>query len=147
MSFDIKLQNNNSEANRLNKSITDITTVTGTLKSETSIIDPIIQIQCNLSAIAKCNYMTIPVFGRSYFITDITSISNDIVEISAHVDVLSTYANEIRGCNGITGKQEHKWNLYLNDGSLKIYQNSNVITSLFPSGFTSQEFVLAVAGS
>ena len=146
MSFNITLQKNNSERNRLTKEISDLMTVSGNLKAETSIIDPIIMIECDLSAVTGCNYMTIPNFGRSYFVNNIRSIRTGLVEFSCHVDVLSSFASEIRGNIAIVRKQENNWNLYLNDGSFKVYQNPNILTKAFPSGFTTQEFVLAVAG-
>ena len=147
MAFDIKLQRNNSERNRITKDISDILTVSGKLKTETSIIDPVIMIECDLSAVTGCNYMSIPMFNRSYFVNNICSIRTGLVEFSCHVDVLSSFAAEIRGNTAIVRKQENNWNLYLNDGSFKIYQNPNVLTKSFPSGFTTQEFVLAVAGT
>lgn len=147
MAFNITLQVNKSERERLSKDIDAITTVSGVLKTETSIIDPVIMIECDLDAVVNCNYMTIPAFGRSYFVNNIRSIRNGLVEFSCHVDVLSSFASAIRGNTAIIKKQENDWNLYLNDGSFKVYQNPNVLTKAFPSGFTTQEFVLAVAGS
>lgn len=146
MAFDIELKTNNSEQNRLKKDTQTIMKVSGVLKEETSIIDPIIKIECKLSDVTGCNYLSIPVFGRSYFVNDIRSIRNGLVEFSCHVDVLSTYAEQIKNNTGIIKRQENKWNLYLNDGTFKVYQNPNVLTKAFPSGFTTQEFVLAVAG-
>ena len=147
MSFNVTLQRNNSERNKLTKDIHEILTVSGELKTETSIIDPVIIIECDLSAVTVCNYISIPAFGRSYFVNNIRSIRTGLVEFSCHVDVLSTFATQIRDNTAIVRKQENNWNLYLNDGSFKIYQNPNVLTKAFPSGFTTQEFVLAVAGS
>ena len=147
MAFDVMLQKNNSERNRITKDISEILTVSGELKTETSIIDPVIMIECDLSAVVGCNYMSIPTFGRSYFVNNIRSIRYGLVEFSCHVDVLSSFASEIRGNIAIVRRQEKNWNLYLNDGSFKVYQNPNVLTKAFPSGFTTQEFVLAVAGS
>lgn len=146
MSFNITLQRNNSERNKLTKELSDLMTVSGNLKAETSIINPIIMIECDLSAVTGCNYVTIPNFGRSYFVNNIRSIRTGLVEFSCHVDVLSSFASEIRGNIAVVRKQENNWNLYLNDGSFKVYQNPNVLTKAFPSGFTTQEFVLAVAG-
>lgn len=146
MSFAIKLQTNNSERERVTKTLVDITTLTGELKAETSIIDPVIMVEADLSTLVNCNYMTITAFNRSYFVNNIRSIRNGLVEISAHVDVLSTYATEIKANSAIVKRQENDWNLYLNDGSFKVYQNPMVLTKAFPSGFTNQEFVLAVAG-
>lgn len=145
--FNIILQVNNSEDNKLSKNIQNIATYSGVLKDETSIINPVILIECDLSDVKNCNYMTIETFGRKYFVDNIRSIRNGLVEFSAHVDVLTTYASQIRNCYAIVKKQETKNNLYLNDGTFKVYQNGKVLTRTFPSGFTTQEFVLAVAGS
>lgn len=147
MSLTLLLQRNMSERNKLDKSITTLFEMTGTLKEQTSIIDPIIKIECDLTDVVNCNYMTVLEFNRMYFVNNIKSIRSDLVEFTCHVDVLSTYASEIRGNRGITRRQQYNWNLYLNDGSFKVYQNPMVLTKAFPSGFTTQEFVLAVAGS
>lgn len=145
--FNITLQVNNSEKERLDKSITDIATISGTLREKTSLIDPVIVIEGDLSNYVNCNYMTIPAFNRSYFINNITSVSNNLFEISAHVDVLTTYKTQIRTNDAIIARQEKKWNLYLNDGVFKTYQNPYIVTKAFPSGFTSQHFVFSVAGN
>lgn len=147
MAFNIVLQTNNSEPNRVTKSVSDIMTLSGVLKEETSIIDPVIKIECDLATVTGCNYLSIPAFGRSYFVTNIRSVRNGLVEFSCHVDVLSSFADGIKANSAIVKRQENSWNLYLNDGSLKVYQNPIVLTKAFPSGFTTQEFVLAVAGS
>lgn len=147
MSFSITLQRTSDDPRKVTKSVTDIITVTGTLREETSIIDPIIKIECNLSDLARCNYMSIDQFQRKYFITNIRSIRNGLVEISGHVDVLGTYDSEIRNNTAIIKKQESMYNLYLNDDSLKVYQDPRITTKEFPSGFSTYEFILAVAGS
>lgn len=146
MAFQISLQVNQSEKERLEKKVDTITTVSGVLKSETSIIDPVIMIECNLNDVVNCNYMTIPAFKRSYFVNNIRSIRSGLVEFSCHCDVLSSFASQIKENTAIIKRQEKKWNLYLNDGSFKVYQNPTVLTKAFPSGFTGREFVLAVAG-
>lgn len=146
MAFSIHLMVNTSSKEVLDKQASTIRTVTGTLREGTSIVDPIIKIEGDLSEFTKCNYMYIPEFGRYYYVTDIKSVLNDIVEFSAHVDVLNTYKDQIRSNVAIIHRQENDWNLYLNDGVFKVYQNPMVLTKAFPSGFTTQEFVLAVAG-
>lgn len=145
MSFSIDLQTNTSPKNQLTKSVTPIATVQGTLKSGTSIINPVIVMQGVIPI--TFNYMTISSFGRSYFVTDIKSLRNDIFEISGHCDVLSSFATQIRSNTGIVYRQENQWNLYLNDGVFKVYQNELITTHNFPTGFAATpEFVLAVAG-
>lgn len=145
MSFSITLQTNNSEKNVLDKILTDLSTVTGTLRDETSIMNPVIRIEGSIPI--HCNYMTIPEFARSYFITDIKSIRNNLYEVYGHVDVLTTYKNEIRNCEGIIARQQNNWNLYIDDGVFKTYQNRIIGVYEFDSGFNVMQFVLAVAGA
>lgn len=147
MSFSIYLKVNKSERNKILKETTTILTLTGELKEDTSIISPIIKLDCNLTDIVSCNYLSIPTFKRSYFINNIKSINNRLVEISCHCDVLSSFSSQILDNTAIIRRQENLWNLYLNDSSFKIYQNPNVLTKEFPNGFTTLELVLAVAGS
>lgn len=147
MSFAVTLQTNSSPKNQLDKSLTSVLAVTGNLKEDSSVVDPIILVQAPLSTIVNANYMTIPVFGRSYFITDMISVRNSLVEIHAHCDVLTTYADAIRANDAIIYRQENDWNLYLDDGSFQVYNNPNVLTRPFPSGFSTLEFILAVAGA
>lgn len=141
------LQTNRSENNRAVKDLTDIASINFVLKEKTSITDPVFILQRNLADIIDANYLTVPSFKRSYFITDIQSVRNGIVEISAHVDVLSSYIDQLKECSAIIHRQENKWNLYLDDGFFKTYQNPNIVVKKFPNGFTTQSFVLAVAGN
>lgn len=142
------LMNNSSENNAVTKSVTTLQTLTGTLKNATSILEPSIIVTGLISTIiTMCNYAYIPEFGRYYFVKDIKSIKNDVWEISCHVDVLATYAAQIREQKAVIKRQEHKYNLYLDDGIFKTYQNPDIITKNFPSGFGStKKFILAVAG-
>lgn len=146
--FGIDIQRNNSENNKLHKSIDTLLHVTGTLKASTSIIDPTFIIACDLEAVTGANYISVPVFGRSYYIKDIVSYANGLVGFSCHVDALSSFAAEIEANKGIVrrGESRDTYNLYINDGSLVSYQNPYVLTEPFPSGFTGASFVLATAG-
>lgn len=151
MSFSITLSINNSPNNKIYKDLTAITTINGTLKNSTSILTPTILIDVpvstTLSTISTANYAYIEYFnGRKYFITDVRAVRNNLIEIDLKCDVLSTYADEIVAQQAIIKRQENKYNLYLNDGSLQVYQNSTILTQPFPTGFTTNEYVLAVAG-
>lgn len=145
MAFTVKLYYNDSEKNKLSKSLRDLRTYTGTLKDQSSVTDPIVLVAESVSSIAKGNYMYIQEFGRYYFITNIVSVRTGLTEISGHVDVLMSFADEIKSNNAILNRSENNWNLYLNDGSLRVYADSIVLTKKFPSGFTTQNYVMAIA--
>lgn len=143
------LQYNASDKNHLTKEITDVTTLTGTLRTECSVENPIIILEGDITLLNGVNYFSITELNRSYFLTGQKVIRNDLIEIHGHVDVLASFADAIREQTAIVKRQatEQGYNLYLNDGSLKTYQDPYILTKSFPSGFTGTCFILTVAGS
>lgn len=79
--------------------------LTGTLKNNTSIINPTIRIEID-SDIVNCNYAYIPEFSRYYFIRDIVNVSNNIWEISMHCDVLCSFWIDICRNSAILNRVE-----------------------------------------
>lgn len=147
MAFVIKFQNNASEPIRVDKDLTDILTATGAFRDECSIMNPVILVEGSLVNFTKVNYCTIEELGRSYFVTDITSYRNNLLSITCRVDVISSFKTEIRANRGIVHRQENRFNLYLDDGSLHVYGNPIINTVEFPNGFTGNSYVLTVSGS
>lgn len=138
---------NKSENNRLTKDIQELYTCNGTLKDDTSIINPTILIEQPINVIGGTNYMYIESLGRYYFITDMVSLSYNLTAIYAHVDVLMSFADYIKQNAGIVKRSQTDWNLYLNDGSFKVYQYRTYSTYQFPNAFPADnDLVLAVAG-
>lgn len=147
MAFTITLYTQNSEINRIKKALTQITTMTGSLKEETSIVDPVILVEGTMANFVGANYIYIPEFRRYYYIHDIISVRMNLIELHCHCDVLMSFSDAILAQTGIVARQENNWNLYLDDGSFKTYSNPMILTKAFPSGFTTQSFALVVAGS
>lgn len=147
MPFDIKLMTNNSEKERVDKDLTQLAIVQGELRMGTSLLDPVFMIDAELQYMIECNYVVVPSFGRSYFVTEPASYRNGLYELTCHADVLSSWKTQLLKNRAIIDRQETKYNLYLNDGSIKSYANPFVKTIAFPSGFSTPEFVLAVAGA
>lgn len=87
------------------------------IKADTDLLNPILEVAYDSSVIsAGYNYIHIPDWKRYYFITDI-SFSMQRMFISCKVDVLMTYATEIKNLNAIVLRQQAKANadLYLPD--------------------------------
>lgn len=146
---EINIAYNASDVIKADKDVTNILTVTGVFKSNTSIIDPTFIIECDPVDVSQANYMSIPIFRRSYFITNFTVINSRLVEIVGHVDVLSSFKTGWRANTGIIKRSDNSdlYNLLLNDGALKSYQDPYILTKPFPAGFEGYAFVLAVTGS
>ena len=147
MSIQVSLQLNKSERIKVDKDLTTIFTADCILLEPTSLIDPVFKLRGSLADLAECNYFTVPAFKRSYFLSNPISLANDYIQFSGHVDVISSWKAGIRSNEAILAKSENHWNLYLNDGSFKVYQNPHVLTKPFPNGFSTYEFVLGIAGS
>ena len=144
------LQYNASSPNVVNKSLTDVALATGVIKENTSIIDPVVLIDSTLASdiLSKVNYAHIEAFNRWYYVTDITSVSDHLWEISMHVDVLYTYKDKIKEQRAVVSRQENQFNMLLDDGWFSCYQDPYIFHRKFslPSPFTAEEFVLVVAG-
>lgn len=143
------LYTNNSDDKVVTKNITQLVELNGTLRENCSIIDPIITVSSdnvNNAIAAACNYAMIAQFGRYYFVNDIV-LKGKLWEIHMHVDVLASFQTQLKALDAVIARNENKYNLYLNDGYFKTYQNPHVSIKPFPSGFTDQSYVLAVAGA
>ena len=142
MSFSVTIGRTTSEKRALDKSVSTVKTCTGVLQNESNVVNPSILCKCSASSIATANYMTISDFGRKYFITDITAVSNDLCVVSGHCDVLSTYASGIRSNTATIARSatEGNWNLLLNDPMIKV--NNKKITKVKTGfkGFPKNQF-------
>lgn len=126
---------------------------TGSLVESTSITDPVILIQGGKSLFTGVNYFYVPDFGRFYYIRKIETIRTGVVRISGHVDVLYSFADDLKDNSAIFSSMQQAgtlfgFNKYLNDGTFRVYQDRVVINKYeFTAGFSHSEYVLAMAGS
>lgn len=141
----IQLYNTISPRERVTKTITAVgSPLTGTIKEESSIIDPVVKV--SFEALPEANYMYIEDFKRFYYINNIVCDYDGIFEIQAHVDVLMSNAGIIRKQKAIVAKQQNRYNLYLNDPDYRCYADPWVITRTFPSGFSDPCYLLTLRG-
>lgn len=145
--MEIKLFKTLSPRKKLVKELTDGITLTGTLRSQSSVMSPSLQIQD--IAVIGYNYCYIPDFGRYYYINDINALRANLFELSLGIDVLMTYALEIRGNYAIVDKVENfgvAFN-YINDGSWINTNRTDQSIINFANGFNDNgEFILITAG-
>lgn len=91
--MDIILHVNSSERQAINKSLDSGTTLTGSLRNESSVINPSFIIEHENPS--GFNYCYISDFGRYYFITNITAVRTGIWKIDCSVDVLMSFKTQI----------------------------------------------------
>lgn len=145
MAFDIVLMNNQEELNKISKSPTTVMTLNGNLRDEADIVDPVILIEYD-GTLTNCNYMYIQALSRYYFINKIESVRTGLWRITAHCDVLKTYANAILNTEAVVARSETKYNLFLNDSMFKAYTNPRLQIANFPNKFTGESYVLVMNG-
>lgn len=141
MSFTCNLYLTKSETTALDKKMeTSHTSLDGTLINNSNVVNPSILCHVSAETVAGYNYMDIPSFNRKYFITEITALTHDTCMVSGHVDVLSTYKNAIRENTAIVGRSETKYNLYMDDNTIKT-DSQTVIKTL--NNFSGGNFTAA----
>lgn len=141
----ITLYVNSSEKNKIGKTLTAVDTLEGSIKGESSIINPTILIEYNNPT--AFNYVYIDAFGRYYFVNDVVAVRNNLLRVSLSVDVLESFAAAILSQNVIIDKNTNDFDLYLPDENLltKVKTKTDIIN--FPSGLLeSGEFILITAG-
>lgn len=145
--MNVYLYNTTSEAHAVDKTLSELMVLSGTLRESSSIIDPVFNLTDIDSVIDTLNYAYIPEFGRYYFVQNIESVRTGVWRVYMHVDVLYTYRSEILANSAIIQRNENQYDLKLNDGLFKTQQNPRIAQFPFPAGFNQWDFVLAVAGN
>ena len=146
MSFNVVLMNNTEELNKISKSPTTVRTLTGTLREQTDIVDPEINIAYN-GTLTDCNYMYIQALSRYYFITKIESVRTGLWRVYGHCDVLKTYSSAILGTECVVARNGNNYNIMLNDSMFKVQTNPRVQLANFPNKFSGESYVLVMNGA
>lgn len=144
--MDITLYVNNSEKNKINKTLTQPLPLSGTLRDETSIINPVINFEHE--NLAGYNYAYIPDFNRYYFISEITSVRTGLWRVSMSVDVLESFKTQIMNVPVILSDSENDHgDMYLNGDVWVSKTKETTNIKSFPSGLSDDGyFILITAG-
>lgn len=122
----VQFFNNTSDNRKMSKNITSLDSANCQLKESCSLLRPsVILARSSLLRYAECNYMYIPKFHRYYY-ANVTAMAGDMLEISGNVDVLMTYANQLRALNVTIVRQENLFNDYFVDQQLPIRQTKTI---------------------
>jgi hypothetical protein len=142
--MNITLLVNTDPPNKITKNPTDPVALAGNLVEGTSISDPDIRIEYN--GYPPGNYAYIPEFGRYYYIKDVTSENTGLWRLHLHVDPLKSFASQILANKAVIARSADTFNLYLEDSRYKAYADPIVVTRVFPNGFNTFQYVLAMLG-
>ena len=135
----IVFYNVSDEPIKLSKTLTGGTTLTGTLRAPASVTDPVIVIEKN--SFPTWNYAYISEFGRYYFITNITSVREDLWQIDMHVDVLMTNKTMIQSTYAFVARNQNTHNDELFDPLLKTSSEMIYETNTFPTATDVDQWI------
>lgn len=130
----INFYTNNSSEKAVNKVLTSNLSLTGTLREECDVVNPSVLIEH--SGFITSNYAYIPEFGRYYYIRKKTSVRNNLWRIDFHVDVRSSFKEDIKRNKALLERSEYLYNLYLPDSCMPIEQDNFNITYDLGAEFT-----------
>lgn len=122
--MNIKTWSNFSKRRNSTKQPTGGTQVTCTLKETTSIEKPTFVLSSNDFSI---NY--IEAFGEYYFVDDVKSIRNGIIEVSCSLDVGATYKTDIGSYTAFIERAATYHNDFLPDPDVAIINDENVVST------------------
>ena len=145
--MDIKFYYNASDNRCIKKNLLEEFTVSGTLRSQSSLVKP--EIIFNHSNPIRYNYAYIPEFKRYYFITNVESIKNGLWLVQFEVDPLMSFKADILSLRVVVDKQSENihGDEYIDDSSLV---TDNLLFNTvynFSNGFNDTgEYILITAG-
>lgn len=114
------------------------------------VLKPIITVEesANVADFVSFNYARIDELNRYYFVDKIEVVANGLYRYYLSVDVLTTYADIIYQQKAVIKRQQFLYDLYLNDGSLRVENYPLIQTLKFSNSplANSWHYLLAVAG-
>lgn len=146
MSVRVNLYFNRSDRRVVEKDLQLMAEKDVELKGDVDVAHPTLILTGDAGDYAGYNYMQIGKFGRYYFLDPPLALPGGMVEITGHVDILSTCKDQLYSSYAIVERNETFYNLYLNDGTFQAQCNDKVVCKEFTGGFSSPSYVLILAG-
>lgn len=144
--MEIHLYVNSSEKNQLGKTLGSELILTGNLRDEASVTNPVILIQAD--NVSGYNYAYVKEFNRYYFIRNMVSVRTGLWRIELSVDVLESYKTEIKKLSVILRDTETTGATNYLSGDVwktNVKETTNIIN--FSGGLSDTgEFILITAG-
>jgi hypothetical protein len=131
----------------VNKRIIDSAThvYEGDLVDECSIESPIVLME--LEEVPTSNYAYIPDFSRYYYITDMVVVRTGLIRVYMKVDVLKSFASDIKSSKALIELSDSMKSKYIPDGRTTFNAYNNYYVTKFGSGLSKTlKYILVVAG-
>lgn len=83
---------------------------------------------------------------RFYFTKSPIWLRTGLVDVPCTVDVLSSFAEQIRGLTATVERNENRANAYLIDDRYKAYSYQQIVTKQFPNQMADDSIILMTVG-
>ena len=144
--MDVIIYATNSPANKVDKTLTELSHVTGYLREESTVKNPEITFALSdANNLDAGNYIYIPEFHRYYFRGEMVR-DNKVVRVSFREDVLMSWKTQIRANTATVTRNENTSNGYLLDGNYKSLAYDEIVTKQFPNALTQDSIILLTVG-
>lgn len=129
-----------SENNRLEKVLENKTLLSGTMKNDIDLINPVLQVCTNLM---QFNYCYIPSLSRYYFIDKVEITRTHLYTLYLKIDVLQTYKEQIKNLKVVlSGSKSNPYYKNYIDG---VDVRTDYTTHQFENNFEENGEVILVA--
>lgn len=126
---------NESDSRYVDKTLTEIETLTGAFKQPFIVSDPIIMLSKNIDVLTY-NYVYIPDTERYYYVTAQPTYENGYYNVPLHEDVLTSLKDQYIDLYAIIARQEFEWSAYLKDDRFPVLNKQQINTLMFENGFS-----------
>lgn len=130
--MDIQLLQTTDPPNKLNKTVTEVATITVTLKDNTNFITPVIRLSPSYINTAF-NYVYISAFNRYYYLNEKGVLIGKLIEYTLRVDVLMSWRTAINNSTVIAARSSNNGNKLLPD-NIPVLAKRNVIYKALKGG-------------
>ena len=142
----IRLLKTSDDKRKLNKSFTVIKDNVNYNKMDmTDIINPAYTIEY-FNNIYNANYLYDDTAHRYYYIDNIGMEDGGRCTLYCNVDVLMSFANEIKQVTATVDRNENKKNGYLIDNRYKTYAYEQIVAKRFPNAMVNDSIILMTIG-
>lgn len=84
--------------------------------------------------------------GKYFYMDKPKALRTGLYEVRGRIDVLKTYASQIKNLTGTIDRQENKRNGYLIDDKYQAMSYKQIVTKAFPRGMTNDSIILMTVG-
>lgn len=142
----IILYSTGDDPRKVSKTLTAIQTIEGTLKEESTVVDPEFHISYTTN-VFSANYFYVPDFKRYYFLKNSEAEIGGRFLLKGHVDALMSFKDGVLACKGVAGRQTNNYNLYQEDSAFTFRADNRITLLNLPTQIPkNNRFILAVTG-